>query len=111
MAWNDYSPAALLFIGDPEVTNVSDEDHLRALYCLTPTEALVAVRASQGNGLQAIANSLGIGVSTARTHLQGVFEKTGTSRQAELVRLLADSSPGVRIGADSARDKHGSRDV
>jgi DNA-binding CsgD family transcriptional regulator len=29
-------------------------------------------------------------LSTARTHLQSVFEKTGTHRQAELVRLLIE---------------------
>jgi DNA-binding CsgD family transcriptional regulator len=31
---------------------------------------------------------LGIGEPTVRTHLQGIFSKTGTSRQTELLQLL-----------------------
>ncbi len=31
---------------------------------------------------------LGIGRETAKTHLRHVFSKTGTNRQAELVRLM-----------------------
>jgi DNA-binding CsgD family transcriptional regulator len=95
-AWARDLPAALLFVGDPEVTNASTHDQLRALYDLTPTEARVALAAGRGKGLQAIANKLGIGLTTARTHLQRVFGKTGTARQAELVRLIDDSSPGAR---------------
>jgi DNA-binding CsgD family transcriptional regulator len=97
MAWAQNSPAALLFIGDPEVTNASTQDQLRALYNLTRTEALVAIEASYGKGLQAIADQLDMGLTTARTHLQRVFGKTGTSRQAQLVRLIDDSNPGARI--------------
>ena len=42
----------------------------------------------QGDGIQATAERLGISPATARTHLLEVFQKTGTSRQAELVRVL-----------------------
>lgn len=34
------------------------------------------------------ANSMLIGHETARTHLRGLFEKTQTRRQAELVSIL-----------------------
>ena len=43
-----------------------------------------------GHGLQSVADELRVTLSTARTHLQSVFEKTGTHRQAELVRLLIE---------------------
>ncbi|MFD0325598.1 helix-turn-helix transcriptional regulator [Lysobacter gummosus] len=43
---------------------------------------------SEGHGLQHVANALGVTLSTVRIHLQHVFEKTNTHRQAELVRLL-----------------------
>jgi DNA-binding CsgD family transcriptional regulator len=33
--------------------------------------------------------TLGISEATAKTHLHHVFEKTGTSRQADLVKLVA----------------------
>jgi DNA-binding CsgD family transcriptional regulator len=41
-----------------------------------------------GDGIQAGADRLSISRAIARTHLSRVFQKTGTGRQAELVRLL-----------------------
>jgi DNA-binding CsgD family transcriptional regulator len=55
---------------------------------LTPAEEKVALRVLCGHGLQYAADELHVGTSTVRVHLQRVFEKTGTHRQAELVRLL-----------------------
>jgi len=37
---------------------------------------------------------LGIGRETARSHLKKVFAKTRVSRQADLVALLSNLSPG-----------------
>jgi DNA-binding CsgD family transcriptional regulator len=37
-----------------------------------------------------VADELRVTLSTARAHLQSVFEKTGTHRQAELVRMLIE---------------------
>ena len=39
---------------------------------------------------------LGIGEPTVRTHLQRIFSKTDTLRQADLLRLLHNSTPPVR---------------
>ena len=42
------------------------------------------------------AEALGIGEATVKTHLHRLFGKTGTSRQADLVKLVAGfSSPLV----------------
>jgi FixJ family two-component response regulator len=40
-------------------------------------------------GVPEIAPVLGISETTVKTHLQHVFEKTGTQRQADLVKLVA----------------------
>ncbi len=40
-------------------------------------------------GVHESAEALGISEATARTHLRHLFEKTGTSRQAELIKLVA----------------------
>ena len=66
---------------------------LQALFGLTPAEARVACATLDGCGLSAVAQRLGIRVTTARTHLQHVFEKTGTTRQSKLVRLLLSYGP------------------
>jgi DNA-binding CsgD family transcriptional regulator len=72
---------------------------LEQLYQLTPTEARVACAVMEGQGLKQSAQQLGIGVSTARTHLCRVFEKTGTRRQGELIRLLLEG-PALIVGRD-----------
>ena len=60
----------------------------RDQFGLTAAEAVFAAEISRGDGLQAVAERLAIAPTTARTHLTRIFEKTGTRRQAELVRLL-----------------------
>ena len=63
---------------------------------MTSAEAAVAVEVLEADGLRAVASRLGISLATARTHLAHVFDKTGTRRQAELVRLLLRGQPAVR---------------
>ena len=84
-------PAAIVFVADPDSAPRTAPDQLRNLYRLTPAEAAVAIAIARGGGLQAVADELGISLTTARTHLQHVFEKTETRRQAELGRLIATS--------------------
>jgi DNA-binding CsgD family transcriptional regulator/PAS domain-containing protein len=82
---------------------------LQELFGLTPAEASVAARIPGSRGLQTLANEMGLGLSTVRTHLQRAFEKTGTHRQAELVQLLSELSLMGDIfgqfGAPSQRTK------
>lgn len=89
-------PAAIMFVADPESSPSSAQHQLRNLYRLTPAEAAVAMAISRGAGLQAVADELQVSLTTARTHLQHVFEKTETRRQAELVRLISAGGLPVR---------------
>lgn len=61
---------------------------LRERYGLTPAEAAFALEIVKGDGRDAAARRRGISVSTAHAHLNKIFEKTGTHRQAELVHRL-----------------------
>jgi DNA-binding CsgD family transcriptional regulator len=45
----------------------------------------------------AAARRRGISGGTAKTQLASIFEKTGTHRQAELVRLLLDNADGNKM--------------
>jgi DNA-binding CsgD family transcriptional regulator len=92
------TPAAIVFVTDPEREAMPPADQLRRLYALTPAEAAVALRVARGEGLSAVADALGISRSTAQTHLLRIFEKTDTHRQAELVRLLLRS--GISLSTD-----------
>jgi DNA-binding CsgD family transcriptional regulator len=79
--------AALVLIIDPDQDESSAADALRSRYGLTAAEAEVALHVVRGEGLAAIGDQLSVSLTTVRKHLQHVFDKTGTHRQAELVRL------------------------
>ncbi len=83
-------PAALVFVVEPDrdCNGATAIRAFRALYGLTAAEAAVAEAIAQGQGAKDAAEALGIASSTLRWHLQHVFEKTGTARQAELARLV-----------------------
>lgn len=89
---------ALVVIDDPDRVAGSDTVMLRRLYALTDTEAEVALRVARGDGLRPIAEELSVSTTTIRTHLQHIFEKTATHRQAELVRVLLSIGPAGKPG-------------
>jgi DNA-binding CsgD family transcriptional regulator len=97
LTWIDIvRPRAILFITDPEEAAVVRRESLRQDFRLTPAEAGFTREILKADGLQAAANRLGISLTTARTHLAHVFDKTGTRRQAEFVRLILQSQPSIR---------------
>lgn len=85
---------AALFLVDPERRVELPLEALRQLYGLTPAEARLAALVGEGLGLPEVAERLGICRETAKSSLRAVFAKTGTRRQAELVRLLL-TGPGL----------------
>jgi DNA-binding CsgD family transcriptional regulator len=82
------APRALVLIIDPEVQPEPPTDLLRRLYGMTKAEAAVAIRLLRGDGIKPIADSMCLSTGTVKTHVQHIFNKTNTHRQAELVRLL-----------------------
>ncbi len=86
-------PLALVLIVDPARQPLPVGMVLRQLYALTKAEASVAHLVVNGDGVRAISDRLSISSATVRTHLRAIFSKTGTHRQAELVRLLSTIAP------------------
>jgi len=103
------APATLLFILDPEISVEAVEAELRQLYGLTSTEASLANLLMEGKALDDCCKILNIRRSTARTHLQHLFEKVGVQRQSELVSLLLKSiglvGTASRVVARNSRTK------
>ena len=82
-----------VFVSDPKVSSGDPVEVLRTLYGLTPAESRLAIMLLSDRSLDEAAQGLGITVGTARTTLKRIFSKTGTNRQASLVRLLL-TGPG-----------------
>lgn len=94
---NGRTPAALLFIGDPERPAHFDQTRIARLYGLSRAESRVAALLASGYRLEQVAESLDIAYETVRKHLKQIFGKTGTYRQAELVRMLVTGPAGLAI--------------
>lgn len=88
-------PVAVVFIGDPEHPGAIDAGRLCDLYGLSRAEARVAALLAQGHRLDETAQILGVAYETVRKHLKQIFSKTGTDRQAELVRMLVGGPAAV----------------
>ncbi|HET9573741.1 MAG TPA: helix-turn-helix transcriptional regulator, partial [Methyloceanibacter sp.] len=58
-------------------------------YNLTPAEMRVLGGIVEIGGVPEVAAELGVADTTVKTHLRRLFEKTGSSRQADLVKLVA----------------------
>jgi DNA-binding CsgD family transcriptional regulator/PAS domain-containing protein len=86
-----------VFVVDPDRRSPVEAEDLIATFALSPSQARVAARLCQGETLKEAAAAEGIAFETARVHLKGVFRKTKTHRQPELIGLLLDALPSVQL--------------
>ncbi|RVD41487.1 helix-turn-helix transcriptional regulator [Mesorhizobium sp. M4B.F.Ca.ET.215.01.1.1] len=86
-----FRPAcAAVFVSTTTSASPLPEAVLTTLFDLTPAEARVLLRIGSGLSAPRSAVALGIGENTLKTHLNRIFAKTGTRRQADLVKLISD---------------------
>lgn len=79
----------VLSVDDPEIAMERKLAQVSEACGLTPTEERMLALIAEGLDTIIAAKRLGIAPTTARTHLQRLFTKTGTARQSELVRFVA----------------------
>jgi DNA-binding CsgD family transcriptional regulator len=89
-------PCAIILISDPDTVPASRTKILASLYRLTPAECRLADLLLHGLSVAVAAESMKITTGTARFMLKSIFEKTGTHRQAELMRFLL-VMPGAEV--------------
>jgi PAS domain-containing protein/DNA-binding CsgD family transcriptional regulator len=105
--------ARAIFVGDSKRAGGAPLESLESAYGFTPSEAKLAGLLAADLTLANAATELGITESTARTVLKRILAKTGTRRQASLVRLLlsgpaqlrTDGSPGAPPTARAPRPR------
>ncbi len=85
-------PLANLFVTDPDRRMAAPANLVGPFFDLTPAESIVLERLVYGLSLQEIATTLGTSRNTVRNQLQVIFEKTGTNRQSDLIRLVLSTA-------------------
>ena len=90
------SATAVMFVREATVDTAAAIAAANQLYGFTPAESRVLTALVEVGSAAAIPAMLGVARRTVQTHLEHLFEKTGTNRQAELVRLIAGYDTPMR---------------
>jgi DNA-binding CsgD family transcriptional regulator len=88
-AGRTYAAVAALLVRKAGLGVPSAFEVISKVFTLTPTELRVLLAIVEVGGTPEVAEALGVAVTTVKTHLGRLFEKTGTARQADLVKLVA----------------------
>jgi DNA-binding CsgD family transcriptional regulator len=92
-ARSSHAASAAVFVHKSAVEAPSPPEVIAKAYKLTMMELRVLLAIIDiGGGVPEVAEVLGIAATTVKTHLSNVFAKTGTNRQADLVKLVAGFS-------------------
>jgi DNA-binding CsgD family transcriptional regulator/PAS domain-containing protein len=87
-----FSASAALFIRRVAIEMPSPPQVIAQAYRLTPMELRVLLAIVEVGGVPEVAVALGVAETTIKTHLGNIFEKTGASRQADLVKIAVGFS-------------------
>jgi len=88
-AGNAYGAVAAIFVRKAELELPSTPEVIARHYNLTPTELRVLLAMIEVGGVPEVAEALGVADTTVKSHLGKLYGKTRTSRQADLVKLVA----------------------
>lgn len=89
-------PLVLLILQDMGRQQVPRGAVLAKVFGLTPAEGRLAEALLANETIESYAHKAAVSRNTVRTHLANLFAKTGTRRQAELLRMLLLAEPQVR---------------
>jgi DNA-binding NarL/FixJ family response regulator len=79
---------AVLLLHDPEIFAGPTVGEIGKLLGLSASEAVLAKCLAEGESVEDASRSAGLTLESGRTYLKRIFRKTGTKRQAELVRMV-----------------------
>jgi DNA-binding CsgD family transcriptional regulator len=96
---SSYKAAAALFVHKASLDTASPPELIARTYKLTPTELRILLAIVQVGGVPDVSEALGVAENTVKTHLKRLYAKTGASRQADLVKLMAKFSSPLVGGA------------
>ncbi len=88
----NHTASAAVFVHKSAVEAPSPPEVIAKAYKLTMAELRVVLAIVDVGGVPEVADVLGIAATTVKSHLGSIFAKTGTHRQADLVKLVAGLS-------------------
>jgi len=92
-----FAAVAAVFVRKAALQVQSPPEVIARAYKLTPSELRVMLAIVEVGGVPEVSGALGVAETTVKTHLSRLYKKTGTNRQAELVKLVASyTNPLVR---------------
>lgn len=86
---NDTNLHIVMILREARAMRRSPLHSMEQTFGLTPAESRLLGVLYAGSSVPQAARLLGVASSTARTHLQRVFDKTGVRRQQDLMRVVA----------------------
>ena len=92
-----YTATAAMFVRKAALEGPLAPEIIATTYNLTPTELRVLLAIVEVGGIPEVATALGVADSTIKTHVGRLFGKTGVSRQADLVKLVAGFSTPLAV--------------
>jgi DNA-binding CsgD family transcriptional regulator len=84
-----YGVVAALFVRKMEMEYPSPLETICQIYDLTARELSVFLAVVEVGGIPPVSALLGLSETTVKTYLKAVFRKTGTTRQADLAKIVA----------------------
>lgn len=92
------TPAAVVFVNDPQNEQRAPNHTLRELFGLTPAESRVALLMARGESVNRLADLIGVSRNTVRSQVKSIYAKTGVNRQTDLIRLLLNYATAAGSG-------------
>jgi DNA-binding CsgD family transcriptional regulator len=96
---NAYKAVAALFVHKAPLGGPTPPEVIAKTFKLTPSELRVLLAVVEVGGVLGVADALGLSENTVKTHLKRLYAKTGASRQADLVKLVAKFASPLAGGA------------
>jgi DNA-binding CsgD family transcriptional regulator len=91
-----------LFLREIGCHSAISDEFFACSYGVTQAELRLLDRLAEGKTVSEAGEVLSVSLNTVRSHLKSLFAKTGTGRQAELMRLVLNSTPPASM-LDDAR--------
>lgn len=85
----------VMFIFESNLNNDQSSADIARIFGLTKAEARLTLAITNGMTATEYSAKYGISINTAYSQIKDILAKTGTRRQAELIKLVLEHSPGL----------------